>query len=79
MGSQEELLVVLKDFCHNQAIGYLQAKNAELSAENERLRVLLNKYGRHNTACNYAGYKSFPCNCGFAAALSPDVPESEEE
>ncbi len=59
----------------------LKSKNAELSAENRRVKAELREYGRHHPGCN-APFGSYACKCGWAdvrkAALSPDVPESEE-
>lgn len=59
----------------------LLAKNAELSAKNERLSRFIIDYSFHKPNCSTLSCPESPCDCGLNAtfaALSPDVPESED-
>lgn len=47
-------------------------RDVALSAieENRRLRVALERYGRHDDECSEWPDQNQPCDCGFAAAIA---------
>lgn len=45
----------------------------KLAAENEGLKTLLKRYGRHTTSCmklDYLDERNYGCTCGFEKALA---------
>lgn len=51
----------------------LATKFVALTAERDRYKAALEKYGRHRTACTHGAAREIgkPCTCGFDDFLSP--------